>query len=182
MLWVQYSSGWGSSFVVDYLRHLGVIEFKRKKRMEEKARESREAKEKAYEGSPRADLCEDVNMLKKLRVPELNKFLTHVGIKEHLISSKGEKIKVIVRQCLQQTAVSEHDDNRSESSEENESDHNSVNEERDSDASGTKGEDGLDDVILAFIVADVEDVDERPVATRSGRAITRRAEIDFSFF
>ena len=80
-------------------------------------------------------------MFKKLRVPELNKYLTHHGIMEHLKSSKGEKIKVIVRHCLQQTAVSEHDDNRSESSEANESDHDSVNDECDSDASDSEGED-----------------------------------------
>ena len=167
---------------MDYLQHLEVIEFKRK-RMEEKAREGREAKEKAYEDYPWADLCEDVNMLKKLRVSEINKHLTHHGIKEHLKSSKGEKIKVIVRHCLQQTAVSEHDDNRSESSEASESNHDqSVNDECESDASDSEGEDESDDVILAFIAADVEDVDERPVATLSRRAITRRAELDFSFF
>ena len=77
-----------SKFVVDYLQHLEVIEFKRKKIMEEKASESREAKEKAYEDYPWADLCEDVNMLKRLRVPELNKYLTHHGIKEHLSEKK----------------------------------------------------------------------------------------------
>jgi len=43
-------------------------------------------------------------------------------------------------------------------------------------------EDDSNDVILAFIAEDEEDADERPVTTRSGRAITRRSEIDFSFF
>ena len=64
-----------------------------------------------------------------------------------------------------------------------ESDHDSVNDECDSDASDSEGEDESDDVILAYIhYCRCEDVDERPVATRSGRAITRRAETDFSFF
>ena len=36
------------------------------------------------------------------------------------------------------------------------------------------------DVILAFI--DDEEEVERPATTRSGRSITRRSEIDFSFF
>ena len=36
------------------------------------------------------------------------------------------------------------------------------------------------DVILAFI--DVEEEVERPATTRSARAITRRSEIEFSFF
>ena len=43
-------------------------------------------------------------------------------------------------------------------------------------------EDDSNDVILAFIAADEEDAAEQPVRTRSGRAITRRFEIDFSFF
>ena len=38
------------------------------------------------------------------------------------------------------------------------------------------------DVILAFINSDEEDASDRPNATGSGRAITRRSEIDFSFF
>ena len=37
-------------------------------------------------------------------------------------------------------------------------------------------------VVLAFIASDEEYVDEPPATTRSGRAVTRRAEIDFSFF
>ena len=44
-------------------------------------------------------------------------------------------------------------------------------------------EEDFNDVVLAFIAsADEEYVDERPATTRSGRAVTRRAEIDFSFF
>jgi len=35
--------------VVDYLQHLEVLEFKRKKRAKEKAKESRKAKDKSYE-------------------------------------------------------------------------------------------------------------------------------------
>ena len=57
-----------------------------------------------------------------------------------------------------------------------------INDEYESDAIDSEGEDDSNDVILAFIAADEEDSDERPVTTRSGRAITRRSEIDFSFF
>ena len=46
----------------------------------------------------------------------------------------------------------------------------------------TDSEDDSNDVVLAFIASDEEYVDERPATTRSGRAVTRRAEIDFSFF
>ena len=45
-----------------------------------------------------------------------------------------------------------------------------------------KKEFSLSDVVLAFIASDEEYVDERPATTRLGRAVTRRAEIDFSFF
>ena len=52
----------------------------------------------------------------------------------------------------------------------------------DSDAIDSGGEDNSSDVILAFINSDEQDANERPKATHSGRAITRRSEIDFSFF
>jgi len=56
----------------------------------------------------------------------------------------------------------------------------SMNEEYESDDTDPE-EDDSNDVILAFIAADEEDADELPVTTRSGRAITRKSEIDFSF-
>ena len=43
-------------------------------------------------------------------------------------------------------------------------------------------DDDSNDVVLAFIASDEKYVDEWPATTRSGRAVTRRAEIDFSFF
>ena len=49
------------------------------------------------------ELCEVLTTLKKLPVPELNKYLNLHGLKQHLKSSKSEKVKVIVRHpCLQQ--------------------------------------------------------------------------------
>ena len=35
---------------------------------------------------------EDVTTLKRLRVPELNKYLNHHGLKQHLKSSRSEKV------------------------------------------------------------------------------------------
>ena len=61
--------------------HLEVLELKRKKRAEEKAKLSRE------EDYPWTELCENLTKLKKLRVPELNKYLNHLGLKQHLKSS-----------------------------------------------------------------------------------------------
>ena len=47
---------------------------------------------------------------------------------------------------------------------------------------GPDSEDDSNDVVLAFIASEEEYADERPATTRSGRAVTTRAEIDFSFF
>ena len=68
-----------------------------KKRAEEKAKEGREAKDKSYEDYPWTELCEDVTKLRKLRVPELNKYLNHHGLKQHLKSINSEKVNAIVR-------------------------------------------------------------------------------------
>ena len=55
-----------SKFVVDYLQHFEVLEFKRKKRAEEKAKLSRDAKDESYEDYPRTELCEDLTKLKDM--------------------------------------------------------------------------------------------------------------------
>jgi len=39
---------------------------------------------------------EDVTKLKKIRVPELNKYLNDHGLKPHLKSSKSDKVKGII--------------------------------------------------------------------------------------
>ena len=57
---------------------------------------------------------------------------------------------------------------------------NSSDEENENDCIDSGDRDESSDVILAFI--DDEEEVERPATTRSGRAITRRSEIDFSFF
>ena len=85
------------SLEVDYLRHLEVIQVKKKKRTEERAKESREAKERSYEDYDWADLCENAAQMKKLRVPELNKYLKQHSRHHHLENNKNEKIEVIQR-------------------------------------------------------------------------------------
>ena len=93
-------------FVVDYLQHLEVMEFKKKKRLEERARESREAREKSYEDYHWANLCEDATKLKKLRVPELNKYLKHHGLlKQHQKSNKNDKVKTIMGHFLRMNTL-----------------------------------------------------------------------------
>ena len=83
-----------------------MIEFKKKKRLEERARESREAREKSYEDYHWANLCEDAAKLKKLRVPELNKYLKHHGLlNQHQKSNKNEKVKTIMGHFLQMNTL-----------------------------------------------------------------------------
>ena len=107
-------------------------------------------------------------------------------------SSKSERAKATVRHSCQQqesplgagkqTLTNARtftlNDNRSSAdrSETDESD----NEEYDSDAIDS-GRDDSNGVILAPINSDEEGANDRPNATRSGRAITRRSEIEFSF-
>ena len=116
-------------------------------------------------------------------MPELNKYLKHHGIHQHIKSPKNDKVKVIARHWLLQmnpegpeplmlqTRLRERDGaneySRSESDDNDKNDNDSINS-------------GGEDVILAFI--DDEEEVERPATTRSGRSINRRSEIDFSFF
>ena len=86
-------------FFVLYLTHLDVVGFKKKKRAEERAKESQRATEKNYEDYAWKDLCEDPTKLKKLRVPELNKYHR---LDKHLKSTKNDKVKVITRHWLPQ--------------------------------------------------------------------------------
>ena len=186
-------------FVVEYLTHLDVVDFKKKKRAEERAKESQRAKEKNYEDYAWKDLCEDPTKLKKLRVPELNKYLKHHRLDKHLKSTKNDKVKVITRHWLLQmnpegtdllqTRLRERDEAENEplldsdinddsDEDDNGGSESSSDEENENDYIDS-GDTDESSVILAFI--DDEEV-ERPATTRSGRAITRRSEIDFSFF
>ena len=184
-------------FVVEHLKHLEVVDFKKKKRAEERAKESQKAKEKNHEDYAWKDLCEDPTKLQKLRVPELNKYLKHHRLDKHLKSTKHDKVKVIARHWLLQmnpertgqlqTRLREKD------SAENESlpldiDNDDSDEEDNSGSESSSERDESNDVILAFIdddeeVAFIDDEEvERPATTRSGRAITRRSELIFLFF
>ena len=91
-----------AKFVVDYLKHLEVMEFKKKKRAEERARESQKTKENVYADYAWKDLCEDSTKLKQLWVPELNKYLKHHGLQQHIKSPKNDEVKVIARHWLPQ--------------------------------------------------------------------------------
>ena len=85
--------------VVDYLQHLELLEFKRKKRAEERTKDGRKVKENLYEDYPCAEQCEDVTKLKKVRVSEY--IYLKYQIKDWTsiweTASTTEKVKVIVR-------------------------------------------------------------------------------------
>ena len=89
-----------AKLVVDDLKHLEVMEFKKKKRAEQHARESQKTRVKVYADYALKDPCEDSTKLKQLRVPELNKYLKHHGLHQHINSPKNEKVKVIARHWL----------------------------------------------------------------------------------
>ena len=183
-------------FVVEYLTHLDVVDFEKKKRAEESAKESLKAKEKNYEDYAWNDLCEDPTKLKELRVPELNKYLKHHRLDKHLKSTKNDKVKVITRHWLLQMnpegtdplqtslrerdeAVNENSDNDHSDEDDNGGSESSSEEENENDYIYSGDRDESRDVILVFI--DDEEEVERPATTRWGRSISRRSEIDFYF-
>ena len=79
-----------------------MIDFKKKKRVEERAEESQKATETNYEDYVWKDLCEDPTKLKKLRVTELNKYPKHHRLDKHLKSTKTDKVNAIPKHWLLQ--------------------------------------------------------------------------------
>ena len=148
--------------------------------------EKRERKKRQKINHMRTELSEDATKLKKLRVPEVNNYLNHHGLKQHLKSSNCKTFMPAAEESsqswptLRNARTLTQNDNRAsaDSSETDESDH----DEYDSDAMDSGGEDDSSDVVLAFVNSDEEDANYRSNATRSEGAITRRSEIDFSFF
>ena len=124
-------------------------------------------------------MCEDVTKLKNLRLPELNKYLNHHGLRQHLKSSESGKVKAVKRRsCLQQNSpltageptlrnarTLTQNDNRA-SADSSEADE-SGNEEYDRGTTYPGEEDDSSDVILTFINSDKEDANDRPNATCS---------------
>ena len=128
----------------------------------------------------RTGMCgEDVTKLKKRRLPELNKYLNHHGLRQFSKSSKSDKVKRMKRRsCLQQKSpltarqptlrnvrTLAQNDNRA-SVDRIETDERG-NEEYDSDTIDPGEEGDSSDIILAFINSDEEDANDKPNVTRS---------------
>jgi len=64
-----------------------VVDFKKKKRAEERAKESQKAKKKNCEDYAWKDSCEDPTKLQKLRVPEPNTYLKHYTLRAEALRS-----------------------------------------------------------------------------------------------
>ena len=143
---------------------------------------------KSYEDCHWANLCEDAAKLKRLHVPELNKYLKHHGLlKQHQKNNKNDKVKAIMGHSLKKNTLETGQAEVEGSNESGQTDSSGESSEGEETDSGYKSdapdsEDDSNDVVLAFVALDKEYADERPATTRSGRAVTRRAEIDFSFF
>ena len=165
-----------------------MVDFKKKKRAEERAKESQKAKEKNYEDYAWKDLCQDSTKLKKLRVPELNKYLKHHRLDKHLKSTKNDKVQVITKHWLfqmnpegadlLQTGLRERDEVENEPLPDSDND-DSNEDDNGGSKSSANGENGNDDidsgdrdesrvVILVFI--NDEEAVERLAITHSGRA------------
>ena len=82
--------------VLDYLQHLQVLDFRKKKRTDERAKKAKDPNNKLYQDYDWDDLCEQEHRLKDLRVPELNKYLKHHHLNQHMKSGKSDKVRVII--------------------------------------------------------------------------------------
>ena len=72
--------------------HLAVLDFKKTKKAEERAKESQTTKEKNYEDYAWKDYVKIRQNYKKFRVPEQNNYLKHHGLEKHLNSAKNYKV------------------------------------------------------------------------------------------
>ena len=68
-----------------------MLDFKKKKKAEERAKESQKTKEKNYEDYAWNDLCEDPTKLQKIPSAKANKPWHH-GLEKHLKSTKYDKV------------------------------------------------------------------------------------------
>jgi len=83
--------------VLEYLQHLEAKEFRKENRRVEKHEKAKAAKNKGYNEYDWEELTRDENSLKTLRVEELNKYLNHNNLQQHIKSKKKEKIKTILQ-------------------------------------------------------------------------------------
>ena len=123
-------------------------------------------------------ICEQEHRLKDLRVPQLNKYLKHHHLNQHMKSGKSDKVRVIINQHRNKgnTEILRTEEYQTCNDDNCDDDGDDDDDDDDSNESDAVYE----DVVLS-IFGEVENL-ARPTITRSGRNITRRSEIDFFLF
>ena len=184
-------------FFLLLLTHIDVVDFKKKKRAEERAKESQKATEKNYEDYAWKDLCEDPTKTEK--APSAS--AKQIPQTKHLKSTKNDKVKVITRHWLLQMNPEGTDLLQTRLREtETKLKMNLCLTVITTIAMKTTTVEAEAAVmrrmkmitltlvietnrVMSFLPSSVDEEEvESPATTRSGRAITRRSEIDFSFF
>ena len=121
-------------------------------------------------------ICEQEHRLKDLRVPELNKYLKHHHLNQHMKSGKSDKVRVIINHHRNKgnTEILRTEEYQTCNDDDCDDDSDDDDDSNESDAV-------YEDVVLSVFGEEVENL-ARPTITRSGRNITRRSEIDFFLF
>lgn len=177
--------------IVDYVQHLQVLEFKKGKRREEQAQKKKEACLKNYHDYNWHELCQDINTLKSLKVPELDKYLKHHGLVKELKTKKADKLKAIIRhhvrlesgENVQGVSLEEPEiEEGGESDWEDEEDEEKIDDQDDVEESSSESDSDSDSHQEDMVLAEICDKWEQKTTTRSGRTVSKKSEIDFFFF
>lgn len=175
--------------VLDYLHHIEVKAFRKEKREQEKATEKQKANNKAFGDYQWQQLVQNINELKKLRVSELDKYLHHHNLGDHLKKRKGEKIILIQNHFISSHSeledIADVEEGCADTDEE-ECEDEYVSDDDEDDGDGDDDEQELNDIVLSVIGDDNDDdeaLDEAPpLVSRFGRRIVNRNANDYFYF
>ena len=128
-----------------------------------------------------------MNDLKKLRVSELDKYLRHHNLVDHLKKRKGEKMLVIQNHFMSShselEAINTEEEGSADTDEEECEDEyvSDDNDDVDDDSDSDGDEQEFNDVIISVIGHDDDD-EAPPLVSRSGRRIINRNANDYFYF
>jgi len=177
-----------NQLVVERLHHLEKKEFKKRKRMAEKAKERKEMNEKQFSDYDWQVLIEQ-NKLSSLKVQELNKYLNYYKLNRFIKMRKEDKVAKIREHWRQgdqgeeeNLEVMEMNQEEEEASEDEETD----DEEETSSEEEALSEEALseeeEDIVLAIIGQDTPRDWPTVASRRSGRTINRMENSDYFYF